>query len=208
MTDTILCPRRRHGRFPPEGSPPAAYIAHYWDGRKAPGDLIAEVRCAWSPRQLHFHFSAAVAELNVNEAWPRDRSVQGLWKCDVVEIFLRPSGTEVYFELEVSPLGQWFEALVRTPRVDVDLAWRSGALAECEIDAGRLWRAGLAIPFEPMMNALEMNLPPEVGDVWEINLFRVSGAEPWREYLAWQPTFTPRPDFHVPGAFGRLVLAE
>jgi hypothetical protein len=33
----------------------------------------------------------------------------------------------------------------------------------------------------------------------------MEGKSP-RKYLAWSPTRTPKPDFHVPSAFGRLVL--
>jgi hypothetical protein len=29
-----------------------------------------------------------------------------------------------------------------------------------------------------------------------------------RQYLAWSPTRTKRPDFHVPAAFGTLLLGE
>jgi hypothetical protein len=33
----------------------------------------------------------------------------------------------------------------------------------------------------------------------------MEGRSP-RKYLAWSPTRTAKPDFHVPAAFGRLVL--
>jgi hypothetical protein len=36
-------------------------------------------------------------------------------------------------------------------------------------------------------------------------LYRLEGAKP-RQYLAWSPTRTPKPDFHVPDAFGWLLL--
>jgi alpha-galactosidase len=80
---------------------------------------------------------------------------------------------------------------------------------KCEIDWQRkLWTARLQAPIEPMMRALQLKYRPQAGDAWKVNLFRVSGAEPEREYLAWQPTFTPQPDFHVPSAFGNLLLVE
>ncbi len=45
---------------------------------------------------------------------------------------------------------------------------------------------------------------PRRGEVWRVNLFRCVGAEPERGYLAWRPTRTELPNFHVPDAFGRL----
>jgi len=40
--------------------------------------------------------------------------------------------------------------------------------------------------------------------IWKINFFRIEGSEPDRFYSAWRPTFTPRPNFHVPECFGEL----
>jgi hypothetical protein len=39
--------------------------------------------------------------------------------------------------------------------------------------------------------------------VWRINLFRCVGVGDDR-YLAWQPTYTAEPSFHVPEVFGWL----
>ncbi len=127
----------------------------------------------------------------------------------MVEVFLRPEISDAYFEFEVSPLGQWLDILVRHPRKDVHFGWRSGLKVQCEIDSQlRLWTARLTIPAKPMMDALQLRSEPQSGDIWKANLFRVSGAQPCREYLAWQPTFTPQPDFHVPEAFGNLILVD
>jgi len=60
------------------------------------------------------------------------------------------------------------------------------------------WDAELAIP----MKALTAKFDPN--SVWGVNFFRVEGREEPRGYYAWQPTHTPQPNFHVPGAFGRM----
>ncbi|HEY3128396.1 MAG TPA: carbohydrate-binding family 9-like protein [Acidobacteriota bacterium] len=212
MLNSILC-RYLSGRdFPSvifENRPPSALIDRYWDGRKAPQHLETEVRCAWNEKRFYFQFSAPFADLYVNEEWSREESVYGLWERDVVEVFLRPEISEAYFEFEVSPLSQWLDTLVRRPRKDVDFGWRSGLKVQSEIDSQRkLWTAGLTIPTKPMMDALRLRSEPKSGDIWKTNLFRVSGNEPSREYLTWQPTFTTQPDFHVPEAFGNLILVE
>jgi alpha-galactosidase len=45
---------------------------------------------------------------------------------------------------------------------------------------------------------------PKTGDVWLGNLFRCVGTGISRGYLAWQPTLTDQPNFHVPQVFGSL----
>jgi hypothetical protein len=68
--------------------------------------------------------------------------------------------------------------------------------------ASQVWTAELAIP----MKALTANFDPAA--VWRVNFFRVEGRKEPRAYLAWQPTNTPQPNFHVPKAFGRLRFAS
>jgi hypothetical protein len=47
---------------------------------------------------------------------------------------------------------------------------------------------------------------PRPGDVWLGNLFRCVGKDPNRGYLAWSPTLTKVPNFHVPERFGEFVF--
>ena len=49
---------------------------------------------------------------------------------------------------------------------------------------------------------------PRSGDVWLGNLFRCVGKDPGRGYLAWRPTMTEKPNFHVPAAFGEFVFTR
>ena len=44
---------------------------------------------------------------------------------------------------------------------------------------------------------------PAAGTTWRVNLFRCAGVGNER-YLAWLPTYTDEPSFHVPEAFGWL----
>jgi alpha-galactosidase len=52
------------------------------------------------------------------------------------------------------------------------------------------------------MQSLTANFDP--GKIWRTNFYRVEGEAEPRHYLAWQPTRTPQPNFHVPKAFGTL----
>jgi len=47
---------------------------------------------------------------------------------------------------------------------------------------------------------------PQKDERWRVNLFRCVGKDPDRGYLAWQPTKTPKPAFHLPQVFGELVF--
>jgi hypothetical protein len=49
---------------------------------------------------------------------------------------------------------------------------------------------------------------PESGDVWLGNLFRQVGSGETRGYLAWSPTMTRTPNFHVPEKFGEFVFGD
>ena len=60
------------------------------------------------------------------------------------------------------------------------------------------WSAELAVP----MKAIAANFDPK--SEWRVNFYRVEGRKEPRSYLAWQPTRTPQPNFHVPSAFGRM----
>jgi Carbohydrate-binding family 9 len=67
------------------------------------------------------------------------------------------------------------------------------------VDAERkTWSAELAIP----MRCLTASFDPRM--VWRANFYRVEGKVEPRQYMAWQPTRTLQPNFHVPNAFGTL----
>jgi alpha-galactosidase len=54
------------------------------------------------------------------------------------------------------------------------------------------------------MKALTPSFDPSAE--WRANFFRVEGAREPRFYSAWRATGTPKPNFHVPSAFGKLLF--
>jgi alpha-galactosidase len=125
-----------------------------------------------------------------------------LWDRDVAEAFLQPdpSREHYYREFEVSPNGMWIDLDI-FPGGLSDL--KSGLKKSVVLDSDRhRWAAELAIP----LKALTPNFDPKL--IWRANFYRVEGKEEPRAYLAWQPTGTPAPNFHVPAAFGKLRFAE
>ena len=49
---------------------------------------------------------------------------------------------------------------------------------------------------------------PKAGDVWFGNILRCIGKDPTRGYLAWSPTGTKEPSFHVPEKFGKFEFVK
>lgn len=170
---------------------------------------LTQVSSLWNDADLFFYFQCWYDSLNIDREIAQDRSVRGLWERDVVEIFLKPEAYDDYFQIEVSPLGQWLDAHVHVPRVDVDFHWESKLKLAVSIEESeKIWRLFAALPFEGLMRAGRSVKRPADGEVWRLNLCRVAGEEPRREYLSWRPTFTPQPDFHVPSSFGNLFFLE
>jgi alpha-galactosidase len=189
-------------------------IDRYWDAQpairtRAEWNTLTRISALWNQTHLFFKFECNYDTLYIKPELGPDGPIDELWEWDVVEVFLRPPDSSDYFEFEVSPLGQWLDVHVIKPRQDVDFAWMSHLEVTVQLDElEKAWAGVLKIPFEPMLRTVGTERPPEPGDVWGINLFRLAGEPTDREYLAWRPTRTLQPDFHVPSAFGHLILLE
>ncbi|MCA1577707.1 MAG: carbohydrate-binding family 9-like protein [Acidobacteria bacterium] len=177
-------------------------IAHEWSGEPAPVERHAEVRICWSDEALHVRFVGSQHEPLVVSAEPRTESkTLGLWDRDVCEIFIAPKANEPwrYFEFEASPAGEWVDLgiVVKPEGRQTDWEFKSGIRVAAEIEDTRI-RVAMAIPWS------ESIPKPDKTDQWLVNLFRCVGPEAPERYLAWRPTKTPEPNFHVPEAFGPL----
>jgi hypothetical protein len=177
-------------------------IARLWSGACAPVERHTEARICWSDEALHVRFVCNQHEPLVVSAEPKtDRKTLGLWDRDVCEIFVAPNTArpERYFEFEVAPNGEWVDLgiLVMSEGRETDWEFTSGLQAAAKIES-KVVILGMAIPWSASIPK------PKQGDVWLVNLFRCVGPEAPDRYLAWRPTYTPEPAFHVPEAFGKL----
>ncbi len=192
---------------------PRVRVDREWSGRRLPPRLHGvggfTVAARWTAEALHFLFDCRFNHLDVNTAWGLDGPVDRLWEFDVVEVFLRSPHNPEYVEVEVSPLGQWLDLKVRVPRRDVDWSWRSGLWRSVSVDPdNRRWLTLLELPWDRLEEVAGSDLPPALGDAWRANFLRCARDGGNRLYLAWRPTFTQEPDFHVPHAFGHLVFLD
>jgi hypothetical protein len=180
-------------------------IMRYWSGKEAPASRHAEARIVWSDESLGVRFVCAQKEpLIVNPNPQLEKKTMGLWDRDVCEIFIAPDPEQPnrYFEFEAAPTGEWIDLAIHvTPaRRETDWEFHSGMTAAARVAADRITIA-MHIPWDDWIHK------PQRGERWRVNLFRCVGAGVERGYLAWQPTLTPEPAFHVPEAFGWLTFA-
>ena len=177
-------------------------IEHYWSGAPAPAARQAEARLCWSNEALHVRFVCVQKEPLVVGTEPRtDKKTLGLWDRDVCEIFLAPDPANAshYYEFEAAPTGEWVDLGITFTAGSRETDWDyvSGFTTAAKLDGETLY-VGMRIPWSATIPR------PQSGDIWGVNLFRCVGPESPDRYLAWQPTWTPEPNFHVPEKFGTL----
>ena len=119
------------------------------------------------------------------------------------ELFITHETREIrhYAEFEVAPTGEWLDLSIDVRPHGLDKHWdfRSGMTAAARVVADTI-TLRKRVPWKALGRA------PRAGDRWRCNLFRCVGRDPTRGYLAWQPTYTPEPAFHVPEKFGWMVF--
>lgn len=181
------------------------YIHRYWSGAEAPPSRQAEARLIWSAESLTARFKCNQIEPLVINPLPqlREKTI-GLWERDVCELFIAPQSETPsrYLEFEVAPTGEWLDLAIEF--IDgvrhTDWKFHSWIKAAARVSKDEVIIA-MQIPWS-------QSLPkPNAADVWRANLFRCTGLGNER-YLAWQPTGTPEPLFHVPEAFGWIKFVE
>lgn len=180
-------------------------IVHLWSGAPAAVERHAEARVCWSDAALHVRFIGKQHEPLIVSTEPKtDRKTLGLWDRDVCEIYLAPDPTNPsrYFEFEAAPTGEWVDLgiVIASEGRLTDWDYRSGMSVSATVEETQI-RVAMSIPWSDSIPK------PSSGDLWLVNLFRCVGPEAPDRYLAWRPTGTPEPNFHVPEAFGSLVFS-
>ena len=179
-------------------------INRYWSGEPAPASRHAEARILWSEKALHLRFVCPQAEPLVVSSNPQTaKKTMGLWDRDVCEIFIAPDGNAIerYFEFEAAPTGEWLDVAIQWSAAKRESDWEFDSHMST---AGRIEKDRVTIAMRIPWN--HWIHKPERNERWRINLFRCVGKDPNRGYVAWQPTRTPEPNFHLPQVFGWLVF--
>lgn len=184
----------------------AVYLTTTWSNLKVDENRHAEVRLAWTAKALFVRFEANQTEPPIiNTTIDKTRKAIGLWEKDVCEIFVAPNAVEPekYFEFEVAPTGEWIDLAINwsSAKRETDWAYKSNMKVATKIIKDKIILA-MEIPWKAFGKV------PNIGDVWLGNMFRCIGEGETRGYLAWQPTLTEVPNFHVPQAFGKILFVK
>jgi hypothetical protein len=177
-------------------------INRYWSGAAAPAGRQAEARIVWTNESLIARFVCQQTEPLIINSSPRlDKKTIGLWDRDVCEIFIAPdlSRPNHYFEFEAAPTREWIDLAIEVKPGGRETDWEfsSGMTTAARVSSHEITIV-MRIPWDDWIHK------PQRGEKWRVNLFRCVGTGKERGYLAWQPTHTPEPGFHVPEAFGWL----
>jgi hypothetical protein len=181
-------------------------INKYWSGENAPKERQFKAKLLWSDTAIYVRFEANQKEpLVVSEKANLTAKTRGLWDRDVCEIFLAPKKAEFrkYFEFEIAPTGEWIDLGIHQMRErrETDWDYASGMKSFAKIEKEKVWMA-IKIEWKAFGKT------PKAGDVWLGNIFRCIGKGETRGYLAWSPTLTREPSFHVPKKFGEFEFVK
>ena len=175
----------------------------------SPSKVQTEARILYDDRFIYFAFRA----VDQNIWATMKRRDEHLWLEEVVEVFLQANpAIPNYIELEVNPLGTMLDIYLIDTRKPLHYeSWNSEKLqwavhVDGTVDGkegDREWTCEIALPLEDVATATR--LPPQPGDRWRVNLYRVERLPVVAE-LAWSPTL--QDDFHVLPRMGEIVFTE
>lgn len=173
-----------------------------WQGHNCDPERETQVRILWTDHFLYLQFVCRYRELCVFSDGDLDGRRDHLWDRDVAEAFLQPNGVQEgqYKEFEVSPNGMWVDLdIFPGGRRDLESGLQRSVFIH---EKGHIWSAEMAIPIIALTTSFEP------AKTWRANFYRAEGRKEPRAYLAWQPTFTAQPNFHVPARFGYLRFSK
>ena len=181
-------------------------IENDWSGEKADVGRHLKAKLLWSENTLYIRFEANQIEpLIVSETPNLQTKTIGLWERDVCEIFIAPNlkKSNEYFEFEVAPTGEWLDLKIHqlSDGRETDFQYNSGMQSAAKIEKNKVWMA-----IKVKWNAF--GKIPQANEIWKGNFFRCVGVGKTRGYLAWSPTFTREPNFHVLKAFGEFQFIK
>jgi len=206
------------GDFPPArmeallGRLPALRVERYlW--LKNGYEPRVEVRLCWSDRFLYVHFR--VEEDKVRLRYRRFQDP--VWKDSCVEMFIDPFPEKKrgYLNIEANALGTVLAAFGKGPQSR--LPFSASQLREMEVAASislpvdgphgaPFWTLAYRLPLSVFK--LCYGEPVRPGLVGRANFYKCGDETAVPHYGAWSPVASPKPDFHRPESFGRIIFEK
>ena len=180
----------------------APEIAFDTDYTGAHTDVRTAVRLAWNERALFALFTLDNAGFNVTRSLDPEREHAKLYQEDCVELYFTPDpkNRDRYYEIELGPLGHFFDLELDRSNKRSNTTWSSGLEVRTVPNERR--RTAL---IEARLSSPDITRALTAGARLPFALYRLEGRSP-RRYLAYSPPRTTKPNFHVPEAFATLVL--
>jgi hypothetical protein len=182
---------------------PSVEMGSDYFGKPIAGDPTL-IRSRWSNTHLYLLYACPYDELNLRPNPNPAVETPQLWNHDVAEVFIGwdPDRIGRYKEFQVSPQGEWVDLDIDrdNPKGQAGMRWNSGYSVKARIDRDRkIWYGEMRIP----ISAIDERTTPLRGRAFRVGFFRIAGVTDKKHY-AWSPT--GRTSFHVPAAFGQLIL--
>ncbi len=158
----------------------------------------------WNDKNLYVCFMCIDTYISATMTGYNDK----LYQEEVVEVFIDDnSDLKTYIEIEVNPLNAILHYSIHNDVRGNILAYgrvdQKVKSAVFRDDLNGIWSVELEIPFSEFITA--ENIPPQKGDKWLINLFRIDRPKDKKEeYISWSPT--GKDNFHMPEKFGELIF--
>jgi hypothetical protein len=185
-------------------SAPSVEMGLDYLGQPVPGKPTI-IRSRWSEQYLYLLYECPYDELNLRPNPNPAAETPQLWNNDVAEVFIGWDAEHIarYKELQVSPQSEWVDLDIdrENPRTQAGMRWNSGYTVKGRIDAAaKIWYGEMRIP----LSAIDERTSPKRGREFRVGFYRIAGAAPSKKFYAWSPT--GQTTFHVPAAFGTLIL--
>jgi len=206
----VTTPLTIDGRLNERAWAETALVGNFVNNRDgSPSKFSTEARVLYDDKFIYFAFRS----VDTNIWATMKKRDEHLWLEEVVEVFLQ-ANAEIpnYIELEVNPLGTMLDIYLLDTRKPLHYeSWNSEKLrwavhVEGTVDGkdgDREWTCEIALPIEDIATA--KHVPPQPGDRWRMNLYRVE-SKPEVAELAWSPTL--QADFHVLPRLGEIVFTD
>jgi len=188
----------------------------------AAAEQKTEAKLLWDNKFLYVAFNNTDSDIWSSLTKRDDK----LWTQEADELMIDADGNgKTYVELQFAPNGNVFDTYLPAYRKYEDsidpkkkqFSWNSKLTAMVQVDGtlnkrddvDKGWTVEIALPLEAVKGRAEKGpqIPPKVGDMWRINLYRMDLPRGKPQVgSGWSPPMVG--DFHALDKFGELVFAD
>ena len=194
---------------------PALTLDHHM-GRRPDHFPRTSVKLAYTASAVHLRFR--VADRYVRAIARRHQ--ESVCGDSCVEFFFTPlaEASSAYFNLEINCGGTVLFHFHPAPAEEaavIPIEDCAGivtghslpSIVDPEIGAPVTWSVAAAIPLDLLQRYGPVDVP-RPGAVWRANFYKCADRTSHPHWLTWSPVDYPKPNFHLPQAFGRLEFAR